>query len=68
MIFVRYLHFSEQNDQSTDRPSINSAVVSVNLRPLAHKTFKDPVVITLRHSVVSLSSVISSENVLKYPF
>ncbi|XP_078354871.1 uncharacterized protein LOC144639420 isoform X2 [Oculina patagonica] len=44
---------SNGNDQQTARPSINSAIVSVNLRPLAKKTFKDPVVITLRHSVDS---------------
>lgn len=41
----------KQNYQMTDHASINSAVLSVNLRPLANKTFKDPVVITLRHSV-----------------
>lgn len=44
----------KENDQSTvERQSINSAIASVNLRPLTKKVFKDPVVITLRHSVVS---------------
>ena len=37
-----------------ERPAVNSAIVSVNLRPLKKKIFKDPVVITLRHSVVSM--------------
>ena len=38
---------------AVERPLINSAILSVNLRPLTKKVFKDPVVITLRHSVVS---------------
>ena len=43
----------ESGQQTVERPAINSAIVSVNLRPLKKKIFKDPVVITLRHSVVS---------------
>ncbi|CAH3170094.1 unnamed protein product [Porites evermanni] len=41
------------NEQQEEVPSINSAVVSLNLRPLTANTFKDPVIITLRHTVVS---------------
>ncbi|XP_068677449.1 uncharacterized protein [Montipora foliosa] len=40
-------------DHQEEPPSINSAVVSLNLRPLAKKTFKDPVVIMLQHTLVS---------------
>ncbi|KAJ7315640.1 hypothetical protein OS493_038530, partial [Desmophyllum pertusum] len=47
---------SKENGQQIEQPSINSAIVSVNLRPLAMKTFKDAVVITLRHSVDSEGS------------
>ncbi|XP_068728395.1 uncharacterized protein [Montipora capricornis] len=40
-------------DHQEEPPSINSAVVSLNLRPLTKKPFKDPVVITLQHTLVS---------------
>ena len=52
-----YFFFSNrENDQEEeDVPSINSAVVSLNLRPLTANTFEDPVKITLRHTVVGLS-------------
>lgn len=43
----------ESGQQRVERPTINSAIVSVNLRPLKKKIFKDPVVIALRHSVDS---------------
>jgi len=35
-----------------EAPSLNSAIVSLNLRPLLKKTFEDPVVITLKHTEV----------------
>lgn len=44
---------SKENEQGKEAPSINSAVVSLNLRPLTTKKFKEPVIITLRHTVDS---------------
>lgn len=48
----------------TNHPFITSAVVSVNLRPLANKTFKDPVMITLGHSVVGSTTLVFSNKVI----
>ena len=52
-----YFFFSNRVNEHEEEevPSINSAVVSLNLRPLTANTFKDPVIITLRHTVVCLS-------------
>ena len=54
MTHSAFLFASKGNDPEKETPSINSAIVSLNLRPLTAKKFTDPVVITLRHTVVSL--------------
>lgn len=41
--------------------------MSLNLHPLTNKRFNDPVVITLRHTVVSQVSNVDQRNMYKNP-